>query len=273
MATAEENMPSSGAITMEDRIGAASYALEQFLEPEAQGVPAKLMAKCKGAIIMNVTEASCGLTGATGTGILMRHDTETQTWSPPIAINRGGMGFGLAVGFKITNYLLLFTDDKQLKELASGHPDKMWEPEIGATVAQGPTGRNRDVVIGSAAKVFTYSSSSGFFAGAKISKANLKLSKPHIAAEYYGSIAFVSNEDILFKEGCVTVPEKSKLPYLHKQLKRMAAGATGPVVASTNSIERGTTEASIMTTEEESFVKEESMNMSVNKSLCKARQV
>ncbi len=131
--------------------------------PEA--IPPKLLAKAQGmAIIPGEVKAGFILGGEYGRGILITRVAD-GTWSPPLFVSLAAGSFGPQIGVESTDLILVFNSARSLNM-------KNGKITLGGalSVAAGPLGRTAEAStdIPLSAEVYSYSRSSGVFAGASV---------------------------------------------------------------------------------------------------------
>jgi len=217
----------SKRVSMESMIDNAIRCCKYALDPKSPGVPRKLLEVCSGVALLNTAQAGFVVSASGGTGVVMRRDESTGKWSPPSAIGVGGVGFGLVFGADVKDILIVLIDEASVKAL-SGEAQVKLGGQMG--VAVGPIGREVEGGFNlsnkGAGMTFTYTYSKGLFAGINMEGA-LLAARGSENKKFYSAEA-ISPEDILFKEGSVTVPDycKEKVDELHKLLSLMERGET-----------------------------------------------
>jgi lipid-binding SYLF domain-containing protein len=211
--------------SMEGMVDNAIRTCKYALNPNSPGVPKKLLEVCSGVAILNSAQAGFLVSASGGTGIILRRDMDTGKWSPPSAIGSGGVGFGLVFGADLKDILIVLIDEASVKTL-SGEAQVKLGGQMG--VAVGPLGREVEGGFAlsnkGAGMTFTYTYSKGLFAGINMEGAVLGARNAENKT-FYGKDD-ISPEEILFKEGSVTVPEASagKVEELQKLLTLMEQG-------------------------------------------------
>ena len=69
-------------------------------------IPAFIWKRCKGVVIINVSEVGFVFSGSSGDGLVIQHN-EDDTWGPPSAIKFGGGAVGAIFG-KGNKHIFLF---------------------------------------------------------------------------------------------------------------------------------------------------------------------
>jgi lipid-binding SYLF domain-containing protein len=190
-----------------ETINKAIQVLREMTELVDEGLPPKLLEKCRGvAVIPDVIKAAYGLGGQFGRGVVLIRN-ETGSWSDPTFIRMIGGSVGWQIGVQKSDIVLLFMTPKSVENIASG------KITLGAdiSVAAGPVGRDAEASTDLAmeAEIYSYSKSKGLFAGISIKGASLRIDKDADAA-FYG-VPGISAEDILQGRGIEAPPEAGDL--------------------------------------------------------------
>lgn len=163
------SMPTMAATDVEKQASAekiiysAQTVLEEILsEPKTQ-IPSELLEQSEGiAIFPGVIQAGFLFGGRRGTGIMMLRQ-EDGSWSNPAFINMTGGSFGLQIGAKSSDVVLVFPNRDTVNEVLSS------SFEIGGDVSgtAGPVGAAaiKPTDDYSNSPILTYSRSSGLFGG------------------------------------------------------------------------------------------------------------
>lgn len=214
--------------TMRGMIWNANHALDHALHPHQSGIPAEIVKKCKGVLLMYVQELGFVVTKSSGTGVIMAKN-EKGEWSPPSAISVSNTGFGLVFGGTANDVLVFFMSDEALEKvlsLAHTHKSGVYTGvEVSATV--GPWGRTMQKVAEGESLVkqdtLMYSFSKGVFTGIEMKKPVL-MEQRQENHHFYGIKA--SATEILFEKNKVTVPPNSGVEEMHHRLSLLQGGET-----------------------------------------------
>jgi lipid-binding SYLF domain-containing protein len=144
----------------------ATTVLKEIMGIPENGIPEKLMEHAKGvAVIPHVVKGAFVFGGRWGKGLISRR-TESGTWSAPAYVEIGGGSWGAQIGVEATDLVLVFTDEKDIKQMLQSNV------KIGAdaSVTVGPVGRKAEVGTDLLLKtgIFAYSRSKGLFAGVSL---------------------------------------------------------------------------------------------------------
>ncbi|TKC41009.1 hypothetical protein EI555_015909, partial [Monodon monoceros] len=146
----------------------AAKILREFTEITSRSgpdkiIPAHVIAKAKGLVVLSAIKAGFLVTARGGSGIVLARLPDGK-WSAPSAIGIAGLGGGFELGIEVSDLVIILNYDRAVEAFAKGG-----NLTLGGnlTVAVGPLGRNLegDVSLRSSAAVFTYCKSRGLFAG------------------------------------------------------------------------------------------------------------
>ena len=84
------------ASTMEGMLTAAYNLLDR----EPNRFSSRLFHDVAGVVIVEALQVGCLVGAQTGTGILLRHNKDTDEWSPPLAIGLTGLQVGMMAGLE-----------------------------------------------------------------------------------------------------------------------------------------------------------------------------
>lgn len=158
-----------------------------------QNVPAWLLERAYAvAVVPDVIKVGLGIGGRRGKGALVIRKDNGE-WSNPVFVNLTGGSFGFQVGVQSTDVVLVFTSRQSIEGIVGG------KVTLGAdaAVAAGPVGRQSSAAtdIGLNAQVYSYSRSSGLFAGVALDGSAITID--HRSNEqYYGRSGILASEII-----------------------------------------------------------------------------
>jgi SH3 domain-containing YSC84-like protein 1 len=136
------------------------------------------------AIIPSVVQAGFIFGGRRGTGVMMNHNAN-GTWSNPVFVNVTGGSFGLQVGAKSTDMILVFPRRNDLNKVIAGGSLELGGNVTGtAGKSEGRATATLDDKTGSD-KIYAYSQSQGLFGSASFEGAELGLNDSK-NKEFYG---------------------------------------------------------------------------------------
>jgi lipid-binding SYLF domain-containing protein len=151
----------------------ATQVLNDIRDARDQGIPDRLLQRAYGiAVIPGFTKVAFFLGGARGHGVLVVRNASGR-FSSPIFVTLTGGSFGFQWGVQKADLVLVFTSQKGIEGITGG------KLTLGAdvSVAAGPVGRQASAATDQAfnAGVYSYSHTSGIFAGVALSGAALTI--------------------------------------------------------------------------------------------------
>jgi lipid-binding SYLF domain-containing protein len=141
-------------------------ASERFVEMQAdpkKRIPADVIAKAHGIIILHKVKAGLGIGGEAGNGVAMVRNNTTGAWSAPAFIASAEGSYGLQIGAQESVIIYLLMNETALKPLLGGSLDV--GVDVAATAGPNDTGGKIDTTT-MQAPILVYSSAEGLFAGA-----------------------------------------------------------------------------------------------------------
>jgi lipid-binding SYLF domain-containing protein len=141
-------------------------ASERFVEMQAdpkKRIPADVIAKAHGIIILHKVKAGLGIGGEAGNGVAMVRNKTTSAWSAPAFIASAEGSYGLQIGAQESVIIYLLMNETALKPLLGGSLDV--GVDVAATAGPNDTGGKIDTTT-MQAPILVYSSAEGLFAGA-----------------------------------------------------------------------------------------------------------
>ena len=201
--------PAMAQKTATARLQAATTDLHEMMNASDKGIPQDLMAKASCVVVVpNLKAGGFIVGGEYGKGFFSCRKPSGVGWSAPGSIRMSGGKFGLLIGGKETDVIMLVMNKKGMDHLLS---DKF---QIGgeASAAAGPVGRSSSAMTDATlnAEILTYSRSRGVFGGLDIGGAAVT-SDEDSNRELYGSK--ISNKEIL--ETNPKVPAEAQ-PFIHE---------------------------------------------------------
>lgn len=197
---------------MDPLISNAQRIVEDFSKEPGMNVYFEF---CHGLVLLSAVEASFLFSGQVGTGLLLRHDKNNESWSPPCAIQLTGVGAGIQAGVEKKDILLFLTEKSMVKTL-SGE----FQLRIGSqvTLTVGTEGEEDDFYAHFSnrgiATVSSFAHTRGLAVGVSM-EGGILTPRNKLNQAFYGEQ--VSPKKILF--GQVTVPEScNNLRALHNSL-------------------------------------------------------
>ena len=149
------------------RLKAATEDLREMMNASDKGIPQDLIAKASCVVVVpNLKAGGFIIGGQYGKGFFTCRKTSGVGWSAPGSLRLSGGKFGLLIGGKETDVIMLVMNKNGMTHLLS---DKF---QIGgeASAAAGPVGRESSAMTDAAlnAEILTYSRSRGVFGGLDI---------------------------------------------------------------------------------------------------------
>jgi len=193
-------------------------ASERFVEMQAdpkKRIPADVIAKAHGIIILHKVKAGLGIGGEAGNGVAMVRNKTTSAWSAPAFIASAEGSYGLQIGAQESVIIYLLMNETALKPLLGGSLDV--GVDVAATAGPNDTGGKIDTTT-MQAPILVYSSAEGLFAGAAFKGGGILPAQKNNEV-YYGR----NMNDILFDPA---IPPTATGQHLIEVL-RTYAGRTG----------------------------------------------
>jgi lipid-binding SYLF domain-containing protein len=145
-----------------ERFVDAAKVLELFTIDEDHGIPADILQRARGiAVIPNLIRAGFLFGGRRGRGVLAIRSPNGE-WSNPAFVTLTGGSFGAQFGAESADVVLVFANDRAVRNIASGKFTLGGD----ATAIAGPLGRRSQAAVTGRAEVYVYIHSRGLFAGA-----------------------------------------------------------------------------------------------------------
>jgi len=185
--------PAFAQKTAEARIKAATTDLNQMMMASDKGIPQDLFAKASCVIVVPNMKAGGFIVGAEyGKGFFSCRKDSGVGWSAPGSIKLEGGKFGLLIGGKETDLIMLVMNKDGMTHMLSN------KFQIGgeASGAAGPVGRTSSAMTDAQlhAEILSYSRSRGIFGGLDLAGAAV-LEDDKANEELYGKS--ISNKDII----------------------------------------------------------------------------
>jgi len=145
-----------------DRFVDSAKVLELFTTNEEHGIPADILQRARGiAVIPNLIRGGVVFGGRRGRGVLAIRSPNGE-WSNPAFVTLTGGSFGAQLGAESADVVLVFANDRAVRNIASGKFTLGGD----ATAIAGPLGRRTQTAVTGHAEVYVYMHSRGLFAGA-----------------------------------------------------------------------------------------------------------
>ena len=139
-------------------------AMDQIMEDPDNAIPPSLIEQSEGIVIFpdafKIALGVVGGEGARGIALVRQYD---GSWGNPFFVSLGEGSFGLQLGAKKTNMVLLFKDREAILDL--GHTEITLGGDLG--VAAGPVSKGSSATtdIKFESEIYSYCSGRGLFAG------------------------------------------------------------------------------------------------------------
>jgi lipid-binding SYLF domain-containing protein len=158
----------------------AAKVLELFTTDEQHGIPADILQRARGiAVIPNLIRGGFLFGGRRGRGVLAIRSPNGD-WSNPAFVTLTGGSFGAQFGAESADVVLVFANDRAVRNIASGKFTLGGD----ATAIAGPLGRRTQTAVTGRAEVYVYMHSRGLFAGAAFEGTRLDVDQEGSAAFY-----------------------------------------------------------------------------------------
>ncbi|MCM8815510.1 MAG: lipid-binding SYLF domain-containing protein [Candidatus Omnitrophica bacterium] len=184
-------------------IDKAKEFLEDIMEAPDTEIPAALIEKCRGIVIMRQYRAGFVFGVKGGFGVALAKDEKTGQWSPPAFVRAGEGSYGVQIGGQAVDSILLIMNKDGMEMLIR----TKFKLGVDGSVAAGPVGRDASAKLGPGTAILVYSRAKGLYAGATI-EGGLIINDDNANQQFYG-IKGLTAQDILFA-GAVEVPECAK---------------------------------------------------------------
>jgi lipid-binding SYLF domain-containing protein len=163
-----------------ERFVDAAKVLELFTTDEQHGIPADILQRARGiAVIPKLIRGGLVFGGRRGRGVLAIRSPNGE-WSNPAFVTLTGGSFGAQFGAESADVVLVFANDRSVRNIASGKFTLGGD----ATAIAGPLGRRTQAAVTGKAEVYVYMHSRGLFAGAAFEGTRLDVDQEASAALY-----------------------------------------------------------------------------------------
>ena len=209
MVAALAAMPVLAQKDASSRLAAATQDLHEMMNASDKGVPQDLIAKAQCVVVVPNLKSGGFIVGAQyGKGFFTCRKASGVGWSAPGSVRLSGGKFGLLIGGKETDVIMLVMNQGGMSKLLS---DKF---QIGgeAAGAAGPVGRDSSAMTDAQlhAEILTYSRSRGLFGGLDIGGSAVTQDEES-NRELYGTS--MTNKEIF--SGSPKVPAAAQ-PFIHE---------------------------------------------------------
>ncbi|MBV9939891.1 MAG: lipid-binding SYLF domain-containing protein [Acidobacteriaceae bacterium] len=209
LAVAVLALPAMAQKDAKSRLQAATEDLREMMNASDKGIPQDLIAKASCIVVVpNLKSGGFIVGGQYGKGFFTCRKPSGVGWSAPGSVKLSGGKFGLLIGGKETDVIMLVMNQSGMEHLLSN------KFQIGgeAAAAAGPVGRDSSAMTDAAlhAEILTYSRSRGLFGGLDIGGSAVT-EDDDSNRELYGSK--ISNKEIL--NGNPKIPAEAQ-PFIHE---------------------------------------------------------
>jgi lipid-binding SYLF domain-containing protein len=190
------------------RLQAATEDLKEMMNASDKGVPQDLLNKATCVVVIpNMKAGGFIVGGKYGKGFFTCRRTGGVGWSAPGSLRITGGNFGLLIGGKETDVIMLVMNRNGMQHLLSSKFQLGGE----AAAAAGPVGRDSSAMTDAAmhAEILSYSRSRGIFGGLDLGGAAVT-EDDDANAELYGKK--ISNKEIM--DSKMAVPASAR-PFIH----------------------------------------------------------
>ena len=202
-------LPAMAQKDARSRLQAATEDLREMMNASDKGIPQDLIAKASCIVVVpNLKAGGFIVGGQYGKGFFTCRKPSGVGWSAPGSVRLSGGKFGLLIGGKETDVIMLVMNKSGMEHLLSN------KFQIGgeAAAAAGPVGRDSSAMTDAAlhAEILTYSRSRGLFGGLDIGGSAVT-EDDDSNRELYGSK--ISNREILNSNP--RIPAEAQ-PFIHE---------------------------------------------------------
>ena len=210
------------------RLLTSTQVLEELLKMPEQNIPTWLLQRAYAvAVVPDVIKVGLGIGGRRGKGVMVvRRDS--GAWSNPVFVNLTGGSFGFQVGVQSTDVVLVFTSRQSIEGIVGG------KITLGAdaAVAAGPVGRQSSAAtdIGLTAQVYSYSRSSGLFAGVALDGSAMTIDSRSNEA-FYAKPGILASDIIRSDAPAAPSPAQNFIVAVERSAGSPSASAAAPAAA------------------------------------------
>jgi SH3 domain-containing YSC84-like protein 1 len=192
----------------DSRLQAATADLKEMMNASDKGIPQDLLNKATCVVVIpNMKAGGFIVGGKYGKGFVTCRKTGGVGWSAPGSLRITGGNFGLLIGGKETDVIMLVMNRDGMQHLLSSKFQLGGE----AAAAAGPVGRDSSAMTDAAmhAEILSYSRSRGIFGGLDLGGAAVT-EDDDANAELYGRK--ISNHEIM--DSKMAIPASAR-PFIH----------------------------------------------------------
>ena len=130
-------------------------------------IPHHILREAKGIVSLSIVKAGFIFSGKIGSGLVIAHLGDKE-WSAPSALGTGGAGWGLQIGAKETDLILILNTKAALDSFSRGGRITLGGS---LSVVAGPYNETAAGVVNPSAAIYAYGRSQGIFAGISLNGA------------------------------------------------------------------------------------------------------
>ncbi len=190
---------------LEKRMEKISDYFEQVMDSPESRIPAGLLRKANGIIIMRQFKAGLGIGVKGGGGIAMARNGKTGQWSAPAFLKAGEASIGLQIGGQVLDSVFLLMNEEGMSILSQ----TQFRIGVDAAATAGPHGVEAEAKYSGDVPILVYSDIGGLYAGASF-EGGFLLPDNKANAAYYNDEAILMGE-ILFKNKVKKTAEANEL--------------------------------------------------------------
>ena len=190
---------------LEKRLEKISDYFEEVMNSPESKIPAGLLGKANGIIIMRQFKVGMGLGIKGGGGIAMARDGKTGQWSAPAFLKAGEASIGIQLGGQMLDSVFLLMNKEGMNVLSQ----TQFRIGVDAAATAGPHGAEAEAKYSGDTPILVYSDIGGLYAGASFEGGFLVPDNKANAA-YYNDEAILM-EEILFQNKVEKTAEARKL--------------------------------------------------------------
>ena len=182
----------------------ATTTLKEVLAIPEDGIPKKMLDNAAALVVIpDLLKAGFVVGAKSGDGVISARNG--SGWSHPAFVNMDGGSIGWQIGVESTDLVLVFMDEKHVKDLLHGEFTLGGE----ASVAVGPVGRQGSAGTNDDfnSAVYAYSRSKGVFAGISIDGSKISIDKDENALMYG---AGTTANDVLYTQKHAKAPQAAE---------------------------------------------------------------
>ncbi|TIB82891.1 DUF500-domain-containing protein [Wallemia mellicola] len=147
-------------------------------------IPKAVLQRAKGLAVFRIVKAGFIVTGRAGSGVVIAR-LDDGTWSAPSCIATGGIGWGLAVGADITDFVVVLNSKEAVESFAYAG-NLTIGGNISASAGPIGTGGGVQAALSDPSPLFSYSMSRGLFAGVSLEGTAI-MERKDTNSQFYGT--------------------------------------------------------------------------------------